>query len=470
MHRRRSSAAYRIAFANFGAFTLGLAALGAVIFVVMHIAFTRQLDAMITDDMQSLVADYRQDGKGELAEAIKAREASPSSTRLLYAVFAPDGRRLYGNLQAGRPPTGISNIRFVDPGEGLDSGRASAIDLSPGERLVVAADREWIERIDKTVVAVFALAFLGACILGFAGALMFGAYLRRRLSSISDSAEAIIGGDVSKRMPVSPRGDEFDQLATTLNRMLDRIEGLLENLQQVSNDIAHDLRTPLSRLRTRLEQGTLGSGAAETPEAVIEDAISSVDDLLSLFAAILRIAEVESGETRRFFAPVDISTLVTEMAESFATSIEDAGRAFLWSVEPDLVVDGDRELLAQAAINLLENAQRHTSAGTLIRLTLVSAGNLICLQISDNGPGVPRGDFSRITKRFARLESSRSTSGHGLGLSLVNAVANLHRGRLILSSAEPGLRATIQLPALAPNQAHEADTAVAIAPNNVEAT
>lgn len=451
MHRRRSSAAYRIAFATFGALAFGLAILGMVIFAVMHIAFTRQLDAMIADGTQSLVADYRQDGKGELAEAIKEREASPSSTRLLYAVFAPDGRRLYGNLQAARPPIGISNIKFFDPGEGLDSGRASAIDLSPGERLVVAADREWIERIDKTVIAVFAIAFLVACILGLAGSLMFGAYLRRRLSSISQSAEAIIGGDVSKRMPIGPRGDEFDQLASTLNRMLDRIEGLLENLQQVSNDIAHDLRTPLSRLRTRLEQGLLGRGAAEAPEAIIEDAISRVDELISLFAAILRIAEVESGETRRFFAPVDVSAMVTELAESFAASIDEGGRAFLWSAEPALTVYGDRKLLAQAAINLLENAQRHTPEGTLIRLTLVAVGDLVCLRVSDDGPGVPRADLGRITKRFARLENSRSTSGYGLGLSLVSAVAKLHRGRLVLNSGEPGFLATIELPALVSN-------------------
>ena len=458
MDKRRSSAAYRIAFATFGAVALGLAILGAIIFAVMHIAFTRQLDTMIADGTQSLVADYRQDGPAELADAIREREASPSSTRLLYAVYAPDGRRLYGNLQAVRPPVGIGNIKFIDPGEGPDSGRVSAVDLSPRERLVVAADREWIERIDKTVVAVFGSAFLAACILGLAGALLFGAYLRRRLSSISQSAEAIIGGDVSKRMPISPRGDEFDQLASTLNRMLDRIESLLENLRQVSNDIAHDLRTPLSRLRTRLEEGVLGR-ANEAPEVIIEDALLRVDELIALFAAILRIAEVESGETRRFFAPVDMSAMVTELAESFAASIQDGGRLFLWSAEPGLTVDGDRKLLAQAAINLLENAQRHTPEGTMIRLTLAAAGDLVCLRVSDNGPGVPRSDFGRITKRFARLESSRTTSGYGLGLSLVSAVANLHRGRLVLSSGAPGFIATIELPAFVPNHAHDAPPA-----------
>ena len=291
---------------------------------------------------------------------------------------------------------------------------------------------------------VFGAGFLGACLLGFGCAVILGGYLKRRLRSISRSAEAIIGGDIRERMPVSPRRDEFDQVALTLNRMLDRVEGLLDNLRQVSSDIAHDLRTPLSRLRTRLEQGAL-----ETPgvaDGILEDAIRQVDEVLSLFAAILRIAEVEGGETRRFFAPLDLSALVTELAESFAPSLEDHGRTLLWSIENEIQLEGDRELLAQAIINLLENAQRHTPAESIIRLTLVSAGGFACVQILDNGGGVPKADLGRITKRFARLESARNTEGYGLGLSLVSAVAKLHGGRLVLKNAEPGLSATIELP------------------------
>ena len=220
---------------------------------------------------------------------------------------------------------------------------------------------------------------------------MFGGYLRRRLRSISGTAEAIIGGDIRERMPVSARGDEFDQLASTLNRMLDRIEGLLENLRQVSSDVAHDLRTPLARLRNRLEQGTSADGTVDA--AVLEDAIVEVDEVLSLFSAILRIAEVESGETRRFFAPVDLSALAAELAESIAPVVDRQRPNHAWSIEPGLTVKGDRELLSQAGINLLENAQRHTPAGTIIRLTLTSAGSVACLQVVDNGPGVAKADW-----------------------------------------------------------------------------
>lgn len=449
MADRRSSAAYRIAFINFCAFAIGLAILGLVVLQVMHVAFTRELDNRLQDEAQTLASEYRSDDPGDLGEAIFQREAVQGPNRMLYAVFAPNGRRLFGSLQTTRPQLGRHDISFLDPQEGADSARAYALDLSPNERLVVAADKDWVERIDHIVEGIFAAAFAAACIAGLGGAAMFGRYLQRRLRSISDSAEAIIGGDIRQRMPVSARRDEFDQLASTLNRMLDRIEGLLENLRQVSSDVAHDLRTPLARLRNQLERGSQESRNAG---AVIESAIHEVDEVLALFAAILRIAEVESGETRRFFALVDVSTLAAEIAESFAPSFEDEGRTLLWSTEPGLKVDGDRELLAQALVNLLENAQLHTSKGSVVRLTAVAAGNSICLQVVDNGPGVPHADLPRITRRFARLESSRNTAGHGLGLSLVSAVAKLHRGRLILKNSAPGLAATIELPRAGTNQ------------------
>ena len=444
MPRWRSSAAYRIAFTNFLAFTAGLAALGVVVFVVMHIAFMRELDSTISDEAQTLVDEYKVGGSRELKEAIAEREMVNSPTRMMYAVYAPDGRRIAGSLNSLRPGLGIHDIQFIDPREGPDSARGIGIDISNKERLLVADDREWVERIDETVIGVFVIAFLAACGVAFGGALVLGGYLRRRLHAISRSAEAIIGGDIRTRVPVSNPGDEFDQVAGTLNRMLDRIEGLLENLRQVSSDIAHDLRTPLARLRNSLERGLADK---EDAAVVLEDALQRVDEVLSLFAAILRIAEVESGETRRLFKPVDLSELVAGLAESYGSAIDESGRTLVSSIEPNLEVIGDGELLAQAAINLIENAQQHTPSGTLIRLTAVAAGAHVCIQVADTGPGIPKYEFSRVVKRFARLDRSRSTSGYGLGLSLVGAIAKLHDGQLELKDLDPGLSAVIELPA-----------------------
>ena len=442
----RSSAAYRLAIGYSAALAVGMAVLGAIVFLAMHVAFTRQLDATIADEAQTLATEYRSDGSTELADAIAQRESSSSPGRLRYGVYAPDGRRLLGSLRTARPALGFHDIDFADPRGGPDSARGLAIDLSPGERLVVAADREWIERIDRTILMVFAAGFLGVCLLGLGGAMWFGAYLRGRLKSIGDGAEAIIAGDIKGRMTVGPRHDEFDQLAVTLNRMLERIEGLLDNLRQVSTDIAHDLRSPLARLRNRLEQGAAEVAPDSAGEAVIGDAIERVDDVLALFAAILRIAEVESGETRRFFAEIDVSALALDLAQSHAPAIGDDGRELTWSIEPGLTMIGDRQLIGQAVANLLENAHRHTPAGTAIRLTLASAGDKMRLQVDDDGLGVAVADHGQLTERFKRLDRSRHTAGHGLGLNLVDAVARIHEGRLVFADNKPGLSATLELP------------------------
>jgi signal transduction histidine kinase len=442
----RSSAAYRIAFVYSAVFALGVLLLGIAIFGSIHVAFTRQLDATIVDEATTLVSEYRSDGSGELADAITQREAIRSRAGVLYAVFSADGRRTDGTLDAVRPSLGLHDITFVDPREGPDTARGYAVDLGSGKRLLVAADSQSIEEIDRTVIADFAMGFGAMIILGFIGALVLGGYLRRRLSAINQGAQGIIEGNISRRMPVSDRHDEFDHLAVTLNKMLERIERLLENLRQVSIDVAHDLRSPLARLRNQLE-GSLS--AADNPSAckgVVEDAIQRVDGILALFSAILRISEVESGQIRKLFVPVDFTALVTDLAESYAPSFGEDRRDLSWEIAPDLVIMGDRELIAQAIINLLENALVHTPEGTSVSMSLASADNKIILTVSDNGPGVPPEDRDRILERFVRLDSSRTTAGYGLGLNLVAAVAKLHDARLTFSDNSPGLVTTIEFP------------------------
>lgn len=443
--RLRNSAAYQIAFAYSAAIAIGIALLGIVIFWAMHIAFTRQLDAIITDEAQTLRFEYRANEPAELAEAIAERERVGRGAGLHYAVFEPDGRRAMGTLNAAMPELGMRDIPFVDRSGGTDSARGLAVDLPDHRRLVVVADREWIERIDRTVLATFAVGFLVVIGLGIVGALILGGYLQHRLRAIGNAAEAIIEGDIRRRMPISNRDDEFDQLARVLNAMLEEIERLLENLRQVSSDVAHDLRSPLTHLRNALESALAGSDEAAR-ERVVADAIARVDDILSLFAAILRISEVESGKIRRLFKPVELSALVTDLAESYAPAVREAGRSLTWSIEPGLSVTGDRELIAQAVTNLLENAQRHTPPGTDIHIRLAASAKSILVSVIDTGPGVAPADRERITRRFIRLESSRTMVGHGLGLNLVSAVARLHRGQLRFADNGPGLVAEIDFP------------------------
>jgi hypothetical protein len=228
--------------------------------------------------------------------------------------------------------------------------------------------------------------------------------------------------------------------------MLERIVGLIANVRQVSTDVAHDLRTPLARLRNRLEQGLAAVGAGGDA-ALLEDAIRRVDEVLGLFAAILRIAEIEGGQIRETFKRVDISGLASELAESYAPAVAEGDRSLVLKAAPGLVVLGDRELLAQALINLLENAQSHTPAGTTIEIYVEAAGGAVLAGVADNGRGVPPADRERIVERFIRLENSRSAPGHGLGLNLVAAIAGLHGGALRFADNAPGLRATLELPA-----------------------
>lgn len=419
--------------------------LGCVIFVAVHFALLARIDSILVDDAQTLVAEYRSGGDDYLADAIANRDTTWSPTRLLHAVYGPGGRRIMGTFSAAMPSLGQGDVRFNDfHDHRIETARALTVDLGPGRRLTVAADLDSIRPIQRTVCFVFALALGGVLFLGIIGATLLGSYLRSRLNAINASAQAIIGGDIRQRMVVGSRGDEFDRLGATLNQMLDRVETLVENLRQVSSDIAHDLRTPLARLRARLEQGLADCDAQGS--ALISEVIERVDDVLSLFAAILRIAEIESGETKPLFRPFNLTALVSQLSDTFTLSFEDDGRTLLSSIERSIMMEGDRELIAQAIINLLENAQHHTPPGAIVRLTLVGTGPCACVTVVDNGPGVPASQLHRITQRFIRLATDRKNPGHGLGLSLVTAVAGLHGGQLILRNAEPGLSAMLEFP------------------------
>lgn len=247
------SAAYRIAFVYSAAFALAIAVLGAIVFVAADAAFRHQQDVALADETKQLVVAYRGEGLSDLLDALAARSDAKGIAAFGYAMFDRDGQRIAGDLDTPPPPPGLHDIHFRDPEEGQDAARAMTTILPSGERLVVAIDTEGLEQIDRTILGLFIGAFGIVVMVGIAGALILGAYLRRRLSRIEAAARAIVGGDLTRRVAVSERGDEFDALGATLNAMLDRIEQLMENLRQVSSDIAHDLRTPLSRLRTTLE-------------------------------------------------------------------------------------------------------------------------------------------------------------------------------------------------------------------------
>ena len=440
MFKLLNSAAYRIAFTYSAAFALTMVPLGVAVYCAADDDFKRQESTHITEETAALLREFQQDGRAGLSDAIGEREVGNTITNLGYALFDAAGRRIAGGLNTPRPPPGWHDIVFEDPHEGSDAARALATDLPDGTRLVVAVDREGLERIDATILSLFSMALVLVLLIGLVGALLLGAYLRRRLSDISGTARIIMAGDLARRMPVSARRDEFDQLSVTLNAMLDRIAALLDNLRQVSSDVAHDLRTPLARLRNQLERALGDTGHSR---AALEQAIVQSDELLALFAAILRISEVEGGALGRAFERIDLSQLMTDLGESYAPAVADGDRTLECAIAPHVVVNGDHELLVQAVINLLDNAQRYTPPKTRILLRLAIDDGNTRLTVADNGPGVASADQERMVRRFARLEASRSTPGHGLGLNLVAAIATIHHAELLIEGNAPGLRVSL---------------------------
>ncbi|CUS43084.1 MAG: HAMP domain-containing sensor histidine kinase [Pseudomonadota bacterium] len=424
----------------FAIITLGI---GGVVYEVTHEALEVQLDHRISTETEALLAESGHAGIDRLAAAIRRRDAASSTASLGYILVDRNGRRVAGKLDAAAPKeAGFREFLYHERGTRV--AQALTTLLPGGFTLVVAADRAVIDEIDSTILKLFGIALGAMLLLGVGGAWTVGAVTRARLRRIDRTALAIIGGDLTRRMPTDGSGSEFDQVSTTLNRMLDRIAALLENLRQVSSDVAHDLRTPLTRLHNRLDEALTDSDDATRREA-IEAAAAESRELLEIFAALLRISEIEAFGVRRAFVTVDMSALVGEMLDTYRPDAETSGHHLRGAIEPGLAAQGDRRLLRQLLANLLDNALRHTPRGIEIGVRLTSAGRTISLSVADNGPGVDPAEAGTLFQRFARSERSRSTPGHGLGLSLVEAVAAAHHGEAALDMTN-GFRITVTLP------------------------
>jgi len=268
-----------------------------------------------------------------------------------------------------------------------------------------------------------------------------------RIETVSQTSRDIIGEDLQKRLPVTRAGDELDHLAGSINAMLDRIEGLMNDLRQVTTDIAHDLRTPLTRLRQRLELANQAEKDSELARTTLAAAVLEVDSILAIFGALLRIAQIESRGRRQGFKDVQLSELILTIGELYRPMADENGQVLMETIEPSLLVKGERELLMQLFANLIENALRHSPRGSAIAIRASRIERFVSVSVVDNGPGIPQEFRGKVLQRFFRLESSRTTAGNGLGLSLANAIVKVHDATLELSDANPGLSATVRLEA-----------------------
>jgi len=260
---------------------------------------------------------------------------------------------------------------------------------------------------------------------------------------VNMALQRIMAGKLDERVPAIGMGDEYDRLTYNLNAMLDRIQTLMEGLRQVSTDIAHDLRTPLTRLRQQLES-TLALDPSEAVESAVDRALAQVDEVLMTFDALLRIGQIEAGAGRARFETLDLSAIMERVRLAFEPAANDAGKSLVAGIAAGIAVRGDRELLTQMFANLIENALTHTYGPTTIVVSLARDGNAIIAAVADDGPGIPAHERDRVIRRFYRLDASRSTAGSGLGLALVAAIAELHGARLTLAANDPGLRVEVR--------------------------
>jgi signal transduction histidine kinase len=440
---------YVVVFAVFATAALGYVAWNARRLIEDQIRQT--IDAEIT----GLSEQFRQGGIRRLIAVIEQRSRQPGAS--LYLVTSPFGERLAGNLETVPVGTldraGESEMPFARPGD--DSFRPSfaivrVYVLPAGFRVLVGRDASERDRLRRVVGRTGGLALLLVLGMGLIGGFVIARRILKRVDAMSATTQGILASDLKERLPTNGSGDELDRLAINLNAMLDRIGELMGGLRQVSDNIAHDLKTPLTRLRNRADAALRAQSTPDDMRRALEGVIEDADNLIKVFNALLMIARLEAGQVRETMETFDVSEMAASMAELYEASAEEAGAVITTSVEPGLTAHGSRELVGQALANLIDNALKYgAGAGGQVAVAVSAArvADRVTLTVADRGLGIPADKRAEALKRFGRLDGSRSKPGFGLGLSLAAAVARIHDGELQLGDNQPGLMVMLSLPA-----------------------
>ena len=439
------SFAWRIAIGYGVLFGLSGLALLAFIYVSTEGYMTRQMEAVIEAEVQGLAERYRVGGTRGLRALVGERLARNPASSSIYLLADPGFRVLAGNLsswpEAARGADPWIEFELYAAGDAdrreVHRARARHFQLRRGFHLLVGRNMRDFEQMRSAIFRTTAWGGGVAALLAFVIAWRLRRSVVARIESINRTSRRIMEGELSERIRSHGSGDEFDELITNLNAMLERIESLMEDVRRVSDNVAHDLRTPLGRLRTRLERlrDAAGDGAsAELAEAALEEA----DQMLATFNALLRIARIETRQRRHAFERVNLATVGDDVADLYAPVAESRGITFRHS-GIEAPVDGDADLIFQSLANLLDNAMKYTPEGGAVTLHVTSDDDTVTVVVADSGPGVPPEEREAVLRRFYRLEPARSAPGSGLGLSLVAAVAELHEATLTLEDNAPGL-------------------------------
>ncbi|WP_282607575.1 sensor histidine kinase KdpD [Pelagibius sp. Alg239-R121] len=461
-HNRRlfHSRIFRLALIYLCLFTASVLGLLGFIYWSATESVTRQIDSTIDAEITGLAEQYNQRGLVGLIQAIERRAGKAGETRGLYILADKAFEPLAGNLS--RWPDELPDqegwVTFRleypdDDGGSANFGRARVFDLGKGIHLLVGHDIQERSRIASSIRGTLIWSVVVTIGVSLVGGILMSRSLLRQIDTINETSREIMAGDMSRRIPIGKRGDEIDEVAGNLNAMLDQIERLLAGMSEISDNIAHDLRTPISRLRTGLESALIGQPDPEGYREAVRKAIEEADNILKTFNALLSIAQAEAGATEAQFESVDLDALLQDVSELYEPLAEEQDIKLKLDLAQSARLDGDRNLLFQAVANLVDNALKFSPKNSVVTISLLGGlednqkPDISKIVVADQGPGIPdQSDRKRVLERFHRLEASRSTPGNGLGLSLVAAVAKLHGGTLELDDNAPGLRATLSLP------------------------
>lgn len=445
------SFAYLLVFALFAFVALGYVAWNAQ--RLLSDQFTSTIDA----EINGLSEQYRLGGLRRLVNIVERRSRAPGAS--LYLVTTNAGEKIAGNV-AALPPGAIdnpgqfeTNYARTEDADAPPSHALVRVYLLPGGfRLLVGRDMEESARLRDVIRRAFGYSLLFIGVLGCGGAWFITRRVLKRIDDMTDTTRTIMAGNLSGRVRVAGTGDELDRLANNLNDMLDRIGELMHGMQEVSDNIAHDLKTPLTRMRNKADEALRLAKTPEELKAALEANIEESDNLIRIFNALLMIARLEAGNAQEGLSDFDGAEAVRDIAELYEALAEEAGVPLEVDIQGDLPLHGSRELLGQAIANLLDNALKYGAAAGAgevampVTVTARRVGSSAEIVVADRGPGIPEAERGHVLERFVRLETARSRPGFGLGLSLATAVARVHGGSLRLEDNEPGLRAVLNLP------------------------
>ncbi|MCC7251449.1 HAMP domain-containing sensor histidine kinase [Hyphomicrobium sp.] len=433
--------------------TVSVSALFAMLIVRLADGLEDGVRARILNTRDALLAIDRRYGFDELVSVVIDEAESVREADSIFAVLDGKGAIVAGNIRSERPFEGWRVLErshlpdIANDRAGHDRFFAVWTPVSKGMLLIGRSDRE-VQQARLILMRSLGWGILATAILGVGSGIYLARGAQRRIDDIANTLSAVSAGELARRVPIKLPHHDLDEVGERINAMLTQLERLVQNANQSSTDIAHDLKRPMTRLRQQLESASEIDSASPAIKGILEEAIAEVDSIVSTFEALLNIGQLEAGDRRARFIDIDLSKVLDDVAEAYAPVIEDSGFKLAWNTaqSPSSIVRGDHELLVQLMANLIENALQHCPEGTTIQLGLTNTSRGSVAHVADNGPGIPASEHENVFRRFYRLERERSSPGHGLGLSLVRAIADLHGASVALADNHPGLKVSVAFP------------------------